>query len=226
MGLFNFISKSKTVKQTIIDSYYRGYPVTPYISDDRGEDWLERAKLFPTQTIIPRSMMTKYAEGILPGHVYMLYWLKKYTNKKVPTYFEYKYGIDFKKEKAFLRENGYLDNQDKPTDKGEQVIKKYSDVIENHSPKVDRSIEGIIKQILAQRDKMIKDGCKEYVFIANSDCCEICAKLNDKHFLLSELKIGVNAPPMHEGCSCSIAAYSDDAEYEAWLNRKSKNKKR
>ena len=140
MGLFNRIGKAKTVKQTIIDSYYKGYPVIPYISDDRGEDWLEKAQLFPKQSIISKEMMTKYAEGILPGHVYMLYWLKKYTNKKVPSYFEYKYGIEFQKEKAFLRENGYLDDQDKPTDKGEQVIKKYNDVIENHSAKKEIAV--------------------------------------------------------------------------------------
>lgn len=142
MGLFNFLSKAqtKTVKQTIIDSFYRGYPVTPYISDDRGEDWLERARLFPAQSIIPKAMMTKYAEGLLPGHVYMLYWLKKYTNKKVPTYFEYKYGVDFKKEKAFLYENGFLDDQNKPTEKGEQMIKKYNDVIENHSAKKEITV--------------------------------------------------------------------------------------
>lgn len=219
MGLFNFIGKAKTVKQTIIDSYYRGYPVTPYISDDRGEDWIERATTLPKQTIIPKEIMTKYAEGILPGHVYMLYWLKKYTNKKVPSYFEYKYGIEFEKERLFLYNNGFLNDQNKPTEKGEKIIEKYHHIIENHSPKIDRSIEGISKQILALRDQMTKNGFKEYEYIANKSCCKVCAKLNGKHFPISKLEIGVNAPPMHEGCSCSIAAYSDDTEYEAWLSK-------
>lgn len=73
-------------------------------------------------------------------------------------------------------------------------------------------------QIIAQRDSMIKNGFDEYEFIANSGCCEVCGKLNGRHFPISEFKIGVNAPPMHEGCSCSIAAHSDREEYEKWLN--------
>lgn len=78
------------------------------------------------------------------------------------------------------------------------------------------------KQILNQRDNLCKNGFHEYEYIANRNCCDVCAALNGKHFPLSEFKIGVNAPPMHEGCTCSIAAYSDDAEYEAWLDFVSK----
>lgn len=74
------------------------------------------------------------------------------------------------------------------------------------------------QQILAQRDNLKSDGIKEYEFMANSGCCEICAKLNGKHFALSKLEIGVNAPPMHDGCRCAIAGYFDRKEYEKWLN--------
>ena len=81
-----------------------------------------------------------------------------------------------------------------------------------------QEVDGGNKQTLKQRDSMIKNGFKEYEFIANRGCCAICAALNGKHFPLKNLKIGVNAPPMHEGCRCSIAAYEDDEEYEAWLN--------
>ena len=89
----------------------------------------------------------------------------------------------------------------------------------NRSQKPDTSIEGISKQILAQRDSMRRNGFKEYEFLANKNCCEICAALNSKHFLISELKIGVNAPPMHEGCSCSICAYEDEEAYNEWLSK-------
>ena len=87
-----------------------------------------------------------------------------------------------------------------------------------HSPKSKVSIEEISKQIIAQRDSIRKNGFSEYEFISNRGCCDICAKLNGKHFQISQLQIGVNAPPMHEGCCCSIAAYEDKTEYEAWLN--------
>jgi SPP1 gp7 family putative phage head morphogenesis protein len=79
--------------------------------------------------------------------------------------------------------------------------------------------ESVSKQILAQRDSLIRNGFKRYEFLANHDCCEVCGKLHGKSFSLSKLEIGVNAPPMHEGCSCSIAAWSDRKEYEEWLSR-------
>lgn len=78
------------------------------------------------------------------------------------------------------------------------------------------------EQILKQKASFVRNGFKEYEFIANKSCCEICAKLNGKHFSISKLQIGVNAPPMHEGCKCSIAAYEDEEEYEAWLDYLSK----
>jgi len=211
-------SKSK-VATTIIKKYYYNYPEVPYISDERGFDWIESAEMFPNQNIIPISMMTRYSDGLLPGHIYMLYWLKKYTNKKVPAYFEYKYGVDFEKEKIFLKNNGFLNEENKPTDKGEKAINEHYEVIEKHTPpKLDRSIEGISEQILKQRDSFVRNGFKEYIFIANSDCCDICKQLDKKHFKVSKLEIGVNAPPMHDGCRCSIASYSDREKYEKWLN--------
>ena len=206
--------QSRTAKQ-IIKRFYADYPETPYISNDRPKDWIERAELFPAQCIIPVEMMKRYSDNLLPGHVYMLYWLKKYTNKKVPVYFEYKYGIDFEKEKDFLYSNGFLNENAKPTDKGEAAIKKHADVIEKHTPpKPSRSVEDISGQILKARDSILANGFKKYEFIANSGCCEKCARLDGKHFLVSSFKIGVNAPPMHEGCSCSIAAYEDIKAYE------------
>ena len=89
----------------------------------------------------------------------------------------------------------------------------------NQKRKPAASIEAISKQIIAQRDSIKRNDFNEYEFIANKDCCEICAALNGKHFFISDLKIGVNAPPMHEGCKCSITAYEDDEAYNEWLNK-------
>ena len=88
-----------------------------------------------------------------------------------------------------------------------------------HKYKADTSIEGISKQILAQLDSLRRNGFKEYEYIANKNCCKICAELNGKHFKTSALKIGVNAPPMHEGCTCSISAYEDEEAYNEWLSK-------
>lgn len=218
--------QSRTAKQ-IIKRFYADYPEPPYISNDRKANWIKEAEMFPSQCIIPKVMMQRYADGLLPGHIYMLHWLKRYTNKKVPAYFEYKYGLDFDKEKMYLYENGYLGDNYKPTPKGEDAINQHFEVIQNHTkPKqeqtTEQAIEDISPQIIAMRDSLVRNGFVEYEYLANRNCCEICAKLNRKHFALSKLEIGVNAPPMHDGCSCSIAAYSDRKEYDEWLNHLSK----
>lgn len=135
--LFGLIKNTNfSEKQIIYDTYYSNYPVKPYISDERNiGEWMERTKLFPKQNIIPKTMMTPYSDGLLPGHIYMLYWLKKYKNKRVPAYFEYRYGIDFEKEKEFLFCNKYLDTNDKPTQLGLEAINKHIEVIEAQHPK-------------------------------------------------------------------------------------------
>lgn len=220
MGLFNFFKNLESKKEKIVRMFYSDYPETPYISDERDfNDWINRATALPKQSLVDKKMMVRFDDGLLPGHIYMLYWLKKYTTKRVPVYFEYKYGIDFEKEKLFLINNGYLEYTLKPSRKGEEAINKHYEVIEAHTPpKPDRSIEGISKQIIAQKDNIKRNGFKEYKFLANRNCCEMCAALNGKHFPISKFKIGVNAPPIHDGCRCSISAYDDDSDYEAWLN--------
>jgi hypothetical protein len=47
---------------------------------------------------------------------------------------------------------------------------------------------------------------------------ERCAGLDGKHFKVSEMEIGKNAPPLHPNCRCSIAPYEDSAEYDEWLD--------
>lgn len=121
---------SDTYCQTIYDLYYKDYSEKPFISQDRefNTNWIEQSKMFPNQSLVSEAMMKRYPDGLLPGHIYMLYWLKKYTNKRVPSYFEYKYGIDFYKEKEFLTQNGYLENS-KPTHKGELAINTHQGLI-------------------------------------------------------------------------------------------------
>lgn len=58
-----------------------------------------------------------------------------------------------------------------------------------------------IKQNLAEYDNNQK---YEFSAYEDSKICPICKKLNGKHFKASEAKIGINCPPMHEGCRCSI----------------------
>ncbi|MFQ6793805.1 MAG: tetratricopeptide repeat protein [Thomasclavelia sp.] len=126
-------SASKEYCDKVYSKYYYDYPIKPYISKDREvrTKWLEQSEMFPELSIIPKNTMVRYLDGLLPGHVYMLYWIKNVNRKRIPTYFEYKYGIQFSKEKEFLTDNGYLKNG-KLTEKGERAIELHKEVIENH----------------------------------------------------------------------------------------------
>lgn len=73
-------------------------------------------------------------------------------------------------------------------------------------------------QTEAQKQSFVRNGFEEYTFIGNGDCCPICAGLNGKHFKVSKMMPGENAPPMHPHCRCSTAAYEDSKEYENWLD--------
>ena len=128
------IEASDAYKNKIYKMFYKRYPEKPYISQDRelNTNWLEQAEMFPKQCIVPKSMMKKFSDGLLPGHVYMLYWIKEIHRKRIPSYFEYKYGINFTEEQAFLQKNGYLSQEMKLTDKGNEAISLHYDIITNH----------------------------------------------------------------------------------------------
>lgn len=210
MGLFDSLwgNTQAPTKQDIYNRYYSDYPELPYISNDRNvSEWLEKMQMFPKQNTIPKSIMKRYADDLLPGHVYMLYWLKRYTNKEVPAYFEYKYGIDFDKEKLFLEKNGYLENN-KPTEKGKKAIQKHKTVIEKHSTKKIKNTPTNVKdQILAQKASLKRNGFSYYEYVACRNSCSKCKKLDGKVFPLSKLEPGINAPPMCDNCRCSITAH-------------------
>lgn len=124
---------SDRYRDRIYKKYYSSYPIKPFVSMDREKNtnWLEQAELFPKQAIIPVSMMTPFSDGLLPGHIYLLYWVGKNGQKRVPSYFEHKYGIEFEKEKQFLISNSYLADN-KPTSKGADAIVAHFDIIEAH----------------------------------------------------------------------------------------------
>lgn len=75
-------------------------------------------------------------------------------------------------------------------------------------------------QTEAQKQSFIRNGFDEYVYVActKGDACPICKGLDDKHFKVDDMMPGENAPPMHPGCHCSVAAYMDDELYEEWIN--------
>lgn len=73
-------------------------------------------------------------------------------------------------------------------------------------------------QTEAQKQSFERNGFEQYEFIANSSCCADCQALNGKHFYVKDMMPGENAAPIHPHCRCSVAAWEDDEEYEAWLD--------
>ena len=66
------------------------------------------------------------------------------------------------------------------------------------------------KILHAKREKQSYKECgvKKYRYLATLDSrtCPICGNLDGKVFAVSEMKIGVNCPPMHPECRCTTVA--------------------
>ena len=73
-------------------------------------------------------------------------------------------------------------------------------------------------QTEAQKQSFERNGFEEYTFLALGTACPICRALDGKHFKVKKMMPGTNAPPMHPRCRCSVAAYEDSDDYEAWLD--------
>lgn len=158
---------SKAYKNKVYKKYYSTYHEKPYISQDRelNTNWIDDTdnwfKMTGQALWIQPSMMTRYPDGLLPGHIYMLYWLNKHRNKRIPAYFEYKYGIDFCKEKEFLIRNGYLEN-DKPTSRGLKAIEDHYEIIEErHTTPAHRNDHSQPVPTLVSSNRIIPTGIPE-----------------------------------------------------------------
>nr|CAJ1761393.1 minor head protein [uncultured phage] len=70
--------------------------------------------------------------------------------------------------------------------------------------KYEHSKLSINTNLSAYQNAMIKN----YRFLATLDerTCPICGKLDGKIFAISEKQLGVNCPPMHKGCRCTIVS--------------------
>ena len=65
---------------------------------------------------------------------------------------------------------------------------------------------------VAQKDAYKELDVEEYEFVGTLDgrTCDDCGELDGKHFPLSEMSPGLNAPPMHPYCRCTTCPYFDD----------------
>lgn len=109
------------------------YDKIPYIaSEGDAHDLLKQIKL--SNTLLPhKSYMTFINDNELVfGHVVMLWWIKNVNRKRSPKFFSQEYGLNYKEEFEWLKENGYVD-ENTLTSKGEDVITSHPDIIDHHN---------------------------------------------------------------------------------------------
>lgn len=109
----------------VIKDYYSSYPVKPFISKD--QEYSSAIGTIPP-ALVPKENMTRFSDGLLPGDVRLLYWIKNVHRKRIPGYFVYQYGICVPEEKEILMKNGYIDQNGKVTEKGEKAISDHPEV--------------------------------------------------------------------------------------------------
>lgn len=77
-------------------------------------------------------------------------------------------------------------------------------------------------QTEAQMQSFERNGYTHYVFIARESACDHCAPLDGKIFAVKDIRPGVNAPPIHPHCFCSIAAATTkQVQAKEWYNKNS-----
>lgn len=109
------------------------------------------------------------------------------------------------------------------------MIKKHSQTLQLYKEESYAQIQ----ETLANYRQL---GIKKYTFIG--DGCEICQSLNNQSFDISDAKVGINLPPMHTGCKCTIIAKSnsdlfkdrngvnplkDNPRFKAWVEKQQKS---
>lgn len=126
---------SDAYAKKIQEQYYSDFSEIPFVSPARKKDinWTDMITIFPNM-LVEREMMKRNPDGLLPGEVYLLYWIDHFKEKKdYPVYFEYRYGIDPSVSKTLLIEKDLL-FENHATEKGKAILSKYNYVLEAHSP--------------------------------------------------------------------------------------------
>lgn len=68
-------------------------------------------------------------------------------------------------------------------------------------------------------ESMKRLGIKQYVVIGTLDkrTCEFCGEMDGQIFNVEDAIIGINCPPFHKDCRCTIISYFDE---ETFFNMK------
>ncbi|WP_088825642.1 tetratricopeptide repeat protein [Listeria goaensis] len=151
--------KKKNNSQKLRDLYIKSkYTVIPSLPDEvECKRILTEYTSFPF-SIVPKEYMVPLPNGLLFGHIVLLWWLNNSrTNKNtIPGYFLYMYGIDFYTEKEILVE-AHLISNNVLTEKGVSTLKEYNEIIRKHKAKKTIDANGNIIYSYSDKQLVIKD---------------------------------------------------------------------
>lgn len=98
------------------------------------------------------------------------------------------------------------------------IAKKVADGTGTEVWKAKRLVRTIITEASAEAElKALDDaGFDEYEYIATKDekTCPVCGRLDGRKYKLKSKKVGVNCPPIHPNCRCTIGTVMEDWEKE------------
>lgn len=128
---------------------------------------------------------------------------------------EYYSGISSDRKTIFINRLRSSDN------KSATAIAIFCDISGESISKVQRSLESMNREDIAFESNChnvntdfssyVESGIDKYLFLAALDAqtCPICGRLDGKIFYVKDKKVGVNFPPMHDGCRCTTTAVID-----------------
>lgn len=120
-------------------------------------------------------------------------------------YSERLYKDKIKLKKTLIKElSKGIKNKDNKEDIIKRVSKRLNVSLNNAKRLVDTEMTAVIN--IAEANKGIKEGKSRYKFIATIDdrTSDICRDMNGAIYELSEMKVGLNAGPLHPYCRSRI----------------------
>ena len=94
----------------------------------------------------------------------------------------------------------------------ERELKKQQNYIEDEIHRFE--ISGALDALDAENIQYYQVVCESYY-----EACDACKKLHRKKQPVSEAKEGINLPPLHPNCRCTIGSYIDNNDTDSIINQ-------
>lgn len=146
MGLFDFLKTNSTPYRNKLERYYleNNYPNLPALPSEEEAKELIEGGYAGMGGLVPKENMKSLDNGLLRGHIVMLWWINDVKRSNVPRYFIFEYGLDFNREVSVLQSKGYLENSKTLTTKGKALLDDNKQLIREHRATKSIDVDGKI----------------------------------------------------------------------------------